>query len=158
MKRGYKELVAELETLGFGYDRTNSKGVDYYTHPLCREVGVSTNSTPDTHRNELRSARRSLGIDTSAGKRNPQQIKLRHAAERAAIADELNRHEAEVQTIRLAKLEGLDGAGARLAESQIRALEDKIRELRIRDREIIALMGAPTPGGDRAKHRSGGAA
>lgn len=157
MKRGHKELVAQLEALGFGYDRTNSKGTDYYTHPLCREIGVSTNSSPDTHRNELRTAKRSLGIDTSAGKRNPQQIKLRQAAERAAIAEELNRHEAEIATIRLAKLEGLDGAAVRLAESQIRAIEDKVRELRARDRELLALMSAPGSGGDRAKHRSGAA-
>lgn len=143
MKRGYKELVAELESLGFGYDRTNSKGVRYYVHPLCQEVGLSANSSPDTHRTQLRTAKRALGIDTSAGKRNPQQIKLRQAAERAEIAAQLNRHEAEIQTIRIAKMQGLDGRAAHLAESQIGALEDKVHELRQRDQELARLMAAP---------------
>lgn len=99
------KMMRELETLGFEFDRTNSKGLTFYIHPSTGcEVKLPSGAVSDqTARSILAQARRQLGVPTKDNKRNTAQIKEHQAAEREKAVRELAAARAELDRIRATK-------------------------------------------------------
>lgn len=95
-KKPYREIVTFLEAHGFEYDRTNSKNVDYFTHPSMPEVGIQGwMSETDVRRLKVK-LQRSFGELTAKdmSKRDAAAVKERRAGDRERARDEVARLEA----------------------------------------------------------------
>jgi hypothetical protein len=124
MSKRQRDLIAEIESLGFGYDHTNSKGVSFYTHEDTGcQVKVPTGCDERAARVVLQTARRSLGLPTKDNKRNPAQIRERNAAEHARAALELAQARTDLEVVR----SGLDEQRVRAAEAAFLNADRKFR-------------------------------
>ena len=87
-----KDLVREVESLGYAYDRTNAKGSDFFIHEDTGvELRLPQAPTETAARKCLTWARHAIGLPTRDNKRNPAQIRERNAAEHAKAKAELER-------------------------------------------------------------------
>lgn len=160
MKRHAKELVKELEGLGYEFDRLNSKAMHVYVRDGMPDLIVSPGCDENTARQMLRSVKRRLGCADEVAKRNPAQIKERQAAERDRAAAEVERLRVERQAL-LRERDGLlNGRALGLTEKQIAAIEARIEANEAEARRWQTLM-TETPasanhrGTKTARHRSG---
>jgi hypothetical protein len=84
MSKRDKDLVKDIERLGYAFDRTNSKGFHFYIHEDTGcEIKIMPGRDENAARGVLRQAQQQLGISTTSNKRNPAQIRERNAAEHA---------------------------------------------------------------------------
>ena len=87
-----RDLIAEVESLGYAYDRTNAKGCMFYIH---EDTGIELKvpQGPDERQSRkcIEVARHMIGLATRGNKRNPAQIRERNAAEHARAKAELDR-------------------------------------------------------------------
>lgn len=128
MTKRDKDLVKTLGSMGFEFDRTNSKNATFYVHP---DTGCELKVIPGADERRARAveceARRMIGLPTKDNKRNPEQIRERNAAEHARAAREL-------EAARIARDESRPG----LDEQQLRRVEDEFlradRQFRYWDR------------------------
>lgn len=162
MKRHAKELVKELESLGYEFERVNAKSMHVYSRG-GDEVIVSPGVSDNAARQILRQVKRRLGCPDEVAKRNPEQIKARQAADRERAAVEVERVERERDALILKRSRLLAGHGSALTRREIRDIEDLIRDKDREHREWLSLMtGVPSSaehrGNRQARHRAGGAA
>lgn len=160
MKRYAKELIKELEALGYEFSRTNAKMMHVYVRPGVPDLIVSPGCSENAARQILRQVKRSLGCADEVAKRNPEQIKARQAAEResaAAAVDRLNRERDDLIASRSRLLAGRANG---LTRQQVRAIEKRIEETERERRHWESLMtstpaSADHRGSGQARHRSG---
>lgn len=118
-----RDLAKEIESLGYAYDRTNSKGASFYIHEDTGcEVRVPSGVNEQQARFVLDEARHAVGLPTKLNKRNPQQIRERNEAEHARAKREL-----EAAQSRLASLSKSDEIALRKAEEEFLRAERKFR-------------------------------
>lgn len=115
MNKRQRDLLAEIESYGFGYDHTNAKGISFYVHEETgAELKVLTSSCDERYcRSILLDARRLIGLPTKDNKRNPAQIRERNAAEHQRAAVELERLRQQ-----------REDCAPSASEAQFRAIED----------------------------------
>jgi hypothetical protein len=159
--KAYKTITAFFDENGYTWDRTNSKQVQYFTHPLCPEVGVTSGIEEHRVRHLIRNMQRDLGLATAKdqAKRHPDQIKERQAAERERLAAAIVRHEADIADLVHQREARLGGLGRVLSDREVldieHLIEEKERELRMWEALMTEI---PTPsihaGPAKARHRS----
>lgn len=92
MNKRNSDMVRDLESLGYVYDHTNSKGFSFYLHEdTGSEVKVPSGVTEQSARSVMRIARHQIGLPLKDNKRNAAQIRDRNTAEHAKAAAELAR-------------------------------------------------------------------
>lgn len=133
MNKRTRDLVKDIEKLGYAYDRTNSKNTDYYIHEDTGcEVRLPQSVNESSARITIRVARSQVGLPTKDNKRNPQAIRERNAAEHAKASAELARIKAQRDTI--------------TDETKLRAVEEAYlraeRKFRYWDRMMRQTVGA----------------
>lgn len=91
-----KKFVTLLEQHGFTFDRVNTKGMCFYTHPAHQEWGVSQSMSDHDLHIQTRNLQRLLGVrtDRDRSKRDAVRVKERQAREREQAAAEYARLEA----------------------------------------------------------------
>lgn len=118
-----RDLMRDLEALGYVQDRTNSKGARFFIH---EDTGCEVKVIPGADEHRMRSvldeARHAIGMPTKFNKRNPQQIRERNAAEHEKAAREL-----EAARDRLGTLSRSDEVVLRKAEDEFLRAERKFR-------------------------------
>lgn len=157
--KSYKQLVQFLESVGFEYDRTNSKGSDIYSHSGYGEMSVP--QAPANVEGTIRRVQKTLGITTirEARKRKPEQIKNRQAVERERVAAQIERNQAEIAELLRQRDQRLDGLGAVLTDREVWRIEEiiEIRENEIREWQKL-MTQIPSvnahAGRSRAEHRA----
>lgn len=83
MNKRLRDLVREVESLGYEYDRTNSKQISFYIHPDSgAQVKIPGGVDERVARSVLDEARHSIGLPTKGNKRRPDLIRQRQEAER----------------------------------------------------------------------------
>lgn len=111
-----RDLEADLEELGFVYDRTNSKNLSFWIQESTGvEVKVPSKVDKSTAENVLKLAQRRTGVPTKDNKRNATAIRARNAAAHQEAAEALARIRAEIEA-------------ASESEGRIRELEEQYRE------------------------------
>lgn len=109
-----KDVVKELERLGYEFDRTNAKNADFYIHPDTGcELKVIPGADERRARAVLDQALHLIGLPTKNNKRNAAQIRERNAAEHARAARDLE----------LARAARDSGVGA-TSEAEVRNAEE----------------------------------
>jgi len=161
VRRHAKELVKELEALGYEFERVNAKSMHVYARDGA-EILVSPGVDENAARQILRRVRRDLGCTEEVAKRKPAQIKERQAAEREnaqqAIA-RLAKERSELLARKDAALAGRFGLAASEAREIERLIESNDRERREWERLMTRTpSSADHRGTGRARHRAGGAA
>lgn len=133
MNKRHHDMLNELHGLGYAYDRTNSKGLDFYIHEDTGcELKVPGGTTEGIVRTVLRVARQQIGLPTKGNKRNPQQIRERNAVEHARAKAELDRIRAERD------IYATDEARLRQLEDQYLRAERKFRYWDRLMREVVS--------------------
>lgn len=118
-----RDLINDLSSLGYVYDRTNSKGAHFYVHEDTGcEIRVPSGVNESQARHVLDEARHAVGLPTKQNKRNPQQIRERNAAEHVRAAREL-----EAARNRLDSLSRTDEIALRKAEEEFLRAERRFR-------------------------------
>lgn len=83
MTKRDRDLVRDVEALGFEFDHVNSKGVRFWTHPdTGAQVKVPGGVDERVARRVLDDARHLIGLPTKDNKRRPDLIRQRQDAER----------------------------------------------------------------------------
>jgi hypothetical protein len=150
VKRPARQLVKDLEALGFDHIWTNSSGAQCYAHPddpQQEELSVSPNTHETGAKNVLRRARRIAGADTVVEKRNATQVRERATAARQRLQYVRERH-GRLLTTRADPAQV--AAAARLVEQREHELD-----------AVERLMRQPPAGGHahrgtgQARHYSG---
>jgi len=96
MNKRMSTLVDDIERIGYAYDRTNSKGVDFYLHEDTGcEVKLPCGVNEAKARSVMRTAQQQLGLPTKDNKRNVTAIRERNAQEHERAATELARIQAQ---------------------------------------------------------------
>lgn len=156
-----KRIVKFLEANGVSYTRTNSKGWDCFEASGQPEILINPSLDERAEKFIQVKVQKSLGITTQRdeSKRNPEQIKARQAAERERLAEQIERHEAEIDDLVRQISSRMDGLGAQLSAKDIRRIESLIEQREREVREWQRLMTEiPTPnahsGRVKARHRS----
>lgn len=134
--KSYKEVVKYLEVSGFEYDRTNSKGVEYYQHDSHADVAVSASMNEKSAKRIRTSVQKGLGqpTDKDKSKRSAEAVRLRQTVTREILAADVARHREEIADLLRQRDSRMDGLGRVLTNSELRAIEQLIeskhRELR----------------------------
>lgn len=155
MKRHSRELIAQLERLGFDHVWTNAAGAHCYVHPGDpgqTELSVSQSITSEqTAKSLLRRAQRIAGVAPKVEKRRASRVK-----ERAETERERARRDLEAARQRRQRLLDTRADTVTLAEAE-RLIQQRERELAALER----LMKQPAQGGsvrrgrDQARHWTG---
>lgn len=96
-----KDLIKSIEQLGYGYDRTNTKGHRFYVHEDTGcEIRFTLGTDERQERTVLNLARHQIGLPTKEGKRNAAQIRERNDAEHARAARLLEQARKDLDSIR----------------------------------------------------------
>ncbi len=96
MNKRLRDLIKDVEHIGYAYDRTNASGTDFYMHEDTGcELRVSSTVDERIARNVMRLARQQVGLPTKDNKRNPAAIRERNACEHERAATELARIQAQ---------------------------------------------------------------
>jgi hypothetical protein len=78
-----RDLIRDVEALGYEFDHTNSKGTSFYIHPdTGAQVRLPAGVDERVARSVLDDARHSIGLPTKDNKRHPDLIRQRQDAER----------------------------------------------------------------------------
>lgn len=154
--RKFAEL---LESSGYAFDRVNSKGICFYTHPSLPEQRVNPRMIDAILLHETRRFQRLIGAETKQdrSKRDAAHVKARAERARCQAAEEYAHAEAERARIVADRDKRLEFFGA-LTVADMNAI---VAQLEKADREMrywAALM-TETPdsghrGVDHAKHRA----
>jgi hypothetical protein len=89
------KMATELESLGYVFDRCNSKGALFYIHERTgAELRTGQNPSDSEQKTLLKKARQRIGIATCDNKRDPSKIKDREQALRAREKATRDREEA----------------------------------------------------------------
>jgi hypothetical protein len=77
-----RKMLTELESIGFVFDRRNSKGIEFWIHEdTGAEIKLVQNMDDSRCVSMLRAARQAIGLPTKDNKRNTDNIKERaHSA------------------------------------------------------------------------------
>lgn len=133
MKALAKKAFGYVETRGYLFDHTNTKGFRVYRDDAGHELAISPGIDEIAFRNLCRTADRTAGIGPDlTQKRKPEQIRLR--AERQRELDRLR------DLARQHKAELLAGKGAGMSLRDVYAKERQVEAYERRIREIEALM------------------
>lgn len=92
MKRYAKQLIADLQRLGFDEIWTNSSGHPCFAHPSDpqqQELSINPSSSEQAAKAVLRRAQRIAGATPTVDKRRPGQIKARAEAQRERARNRL---------------------------------------------------------------------
>lgn len=109
-----RDLIRDVEQLGYEFDHTNSKGTSFYVHPdTGAQVRLPAGVDERVARSVLDDARHSIGLPTKGNKRHPDLIRQRQDAER-----ELDRARSRARSA--------VGAAVREAEEALRAAERRL--------------------------------
>lgn len=154
MNRHARDVVAVLERLGYEYDRTNTKQIDYWTRDGRPEVAVNPSVSEHHARQLIRRLERADGCAPATNKRHPDAIRARQERDRKAIAEQLARDRAERDALLAARDQQLAGHAATLTNRQVRDIEARIVEREQQLRDLERLMAAPALNND-ARHRAG---
>jgi hypothetical protein len=123
------QFVAELESLGYVFDRRNSKGSLFYIHEgTGAELRTGQNVSDSEQKNLVKKARQRIGIATCDNKRDPSKIKDREQALREREKATRDR-ELALRNLTLSQKSGDEIAAAR--DQQI--FEDADRRFRYYD-------------------------
>lgn len=91
MTKRDRDLMNDLERMGYAFDRKNQKNACFFIHEATGcEVRVVQPVDERRSRVILAEAKQKIGLPTSENKRNPAQIRERNAAEHARAARELD--------------------------------------------------------------------
>lgn len=86
-----------MKRSGNVYDRRNSKGIEFWLHEETgAEIKIIRGADDSRCKSMLISARREIGLSTADNKRNPQVIRDRNAAARAAAQLEVEKAKANL--------------------------------------------------------------
>lgn len=154
MKRYAKQLIAELQRLGFDEIWTNSSGFPCYAHPndpAQQELSINPSATEQAARSVLRRAQRIAGTTPTVDKRRASQVKARAEADRERARTRLAWIQAKQQ-----RLINEHAAPDRIAQANalIAQREDELAA-------IEGLMVQPPAGGSshrgtaQPRHRTG---
>jgi len=90
MTKRLRDLIKEVERIGYAYDRTNANGLDFYVHEdTGYELKVPQGVDEAKARSVMVTAQRQIGLPTKDNKRNPAAIRERNFQERERAAIEL---------------------------------------------------------------------
>jgi len=96
MNKRMRDLIKEVERIGYAYDRTNANGLDFYVHEdTGYDLKVPTGVDESRARSVMVTAQRQIGLATKDNKRNPAAIRERNACEHERAATELARIQAQ---------------------------------------------------------------
>lgn len=126
MSKRDRDLVKSIETLGYAYDRTNSKGHDFYIHEDTGcELKLMAGRDESSARKIFEIARHQIGLPNTAAsnKRNPAQIRERNAAEHARAKRDLE----NASVMRDARRAAIDDVGGVSPERLREAEEEFLR-------------------------------
>jgi hypothetical protein len=157
----YKDALALAERLGYVHDRTNSKGVRYFTRQGCREVPLNPSMQDHQLKKLAVMMQRDCGEQTAKdrSKRDAVAVKERRAGDRSRAAAETARHQLILDGLLAQHDRSLNGIGAVLSASELAAVVRQIEENESELRYWRSLM-TTTPGDrldagrPRARHRS----
>lgn len=149
MKAAARQLIKDLESLGFVWTRTNAKGHFAFTKSDAPDVLVNPSMDERIARELLGKVCRQLGCVPQTNKRNVKQIRERAHARRLIVQAELDRHRERLNATRRPS-----GALARFAPDEIREIERLIADGERELQEIESLMRT-APLGNSARHRAG---
>lgn len=83
MTKRDRDLIRDVEALGYEFDHANSKGVRFWTHPDTGcQVKIPAGLDERVCRRVLDEARHQIGLPTKDNKRRPDLIRQRQDAER----------------------------------------------------------------------------
>jgi hypothetical protein len=123
------KMATELESLGYVFDRCNSKGALFYIHERTgAELRTGQNPSDSEQKTLLKKARQRIGIATCDNKRDPSKIKDREQALREREKATRDR-ELALRNLTLSQKSGDEIAAAR--DQQI--FEDADRRFRYYD-------------------------
>jgi hypothetical protein len=154
-----KKYVALIESHGYAFDRVNSKGIAFYTHPERPELRVNAGmSDTDEHRSR-RAFLKSIGetTDRDRSKRHVDRVKERRAREREEAAVEAARIEAQRDELIVERERVMAAFGAEsVAEANAiaRQIEKAERELRYWQSLMTETPATGHGGVKHAAHRS----
>lgn len=150
MKAAAKKLAADLEALGYEYDRTNAKNFDVYAFAGQPDVVVNPSMNEHAARSLLRKVQQRLGCVPETNKRKPEQIRARQESQRAALREEIERHNIRLDVLRRQSY----GFPDSVTSEEIRQIEALVRKREQELREIERLMSSG-PLHNGARHRAG---
>lgn len=153
MNRYARDVVAVLERLGYEYDRTNTKQIDYWARGTD-EIALSPSISEHHARQLIRRLERAAGCAPPTNKRHPDAIRARQEKQRKALAEQLARDRDARARALANRGRQLGGLAAERTNKQIRAIERRIREREQQLRDLERLMAAPPLNND-ARHRAG---
>lgn len=164
MKRQFEVLSAQIESLGYVHERTNSKGVPIF---VCEadghEIAVPMSMGEAPARVLLGKLRRRRNVETDTGKRNACQLKTRAQRRRdlqhKRLASALAKAEAERAAI-LARKRDRSTERAHALELDIKLRDaDEIVEQRRRElakfEALMVEVPASRAGSAGPRHRAG---
>jgi hypothetical protein len=139
-KAAFKAMEQKLTSLGYEFQRVNSKQWRIYGRPGFPEVSLST----AIHERDARLIAKKLDrihcINQDVNKRNAQAIKDRRAAERQRIKAEMDRLDAErAELIRLKEIAATADFDS-MPQSERLALEREIQRIEQERREWVRMM------------------
>lgn len=163
-KKHWREVEKLLTDLG--YTDAGPCGTSnphrIFTHPSAPDLSVNPALNEVAARRLIRDLRRQHGVERKSPKRNASVVKERQARERAELRRAAERLETERAQVLAQRDALLGGAGARLTDRQINALEARVREIETAQRELERLMVEPPVAaahqgrtGVTVKHRAG---
>jgi hypothetical protein len=139
-KATFKLMEQKLATLGYEFDRINSRQWRIYAQPGFPEVSLSTCIHERDARLIAKRLDRLHGINQDVNKRNAQAIKERRASDRARARAEMDRLDAERARLIRAK-ELLPTADFDHVSSRERlAIEREIERIEKERREWVQMM------------------
>lgn len=139
-KAAFKLMEQKLFTLGYEFQRINSRQWRIYGQPGFPEVSLSTCIHERDARLLVKRLDRFHGINQDVNKRNAQAIKDRRAAERARIRAEMDRLDAErAELIRLKEISASADFDT-MPRSERLALEREIQRIERERREWVRMM------------------
>jgi hypothetical protein len=151
-----RKFVALLEDAGFEFDRVNSKGICFYTHPSHTEQRVNPVMTDHVLHNETQRLQRlTTGVtDRDRSKRDAVRVKGRQAKDREQAAAEYARLEAE----RAVLVAERDDYCARLGTSTVADANAIVAQIEATERQMKYWAGlmteTPSTRENHAKHRA----
>lgn len=160
MSKQAKQALAALEHHGYAFDHRNAKGLHVYAKGNGPDIAVNLGMNENAARSLIRRLDRDAGVEQECVKRNPAQVKARQAAERDRAAAAIDRLEQERAHILARRDEQLNGHGARLTRSEVRAIEKRIEQIDREHKRLTALMTQTATSGAhggtrRAQHQTG---
>lgn len=150
MKAPAKRLIADLEALGYEYDRTNAKNFQVFACGGQPDILVNPSLNEHAARAILRKAQQRLGCVPETNKRKPEQIRVRQEAQRTALREEIERHNVRLDVLRRQSY----GFPDSVTSTEIRQIEALVRKREQELHEIERLMTSG-PLGNSARHRAG---